>query len=91
MVEIEEGFYKMKDRLGTEKYDIMSIMVGTLFRDAVILMKKVGILEEFLEGKNELSRAIIDGILELEANQGNVQGADPSGIGDLFKEDEINE
>ena len=52
-------------------------------------MKKVGLLDEFLEGKNELSRAIIDGILELEANQGNVQGADPSGIGDLFKEEEL--
>ena len=89
MVEIGEGFYKMKERLWTEKHDIMTIMVGTLFRDVVSFMKKVGILEEFLEGKNELSRAIIDGILELEANQGNVQGADPSGIGDLFKEEEL--
>ena len=57
-------FDKMKKTLGEKKYDVLNIISGTLLSDAVIFMKKIGVLEEFLEDKNELSHMLIDSVLE---------------------------
>ena len=72
MPEINKEFYDMKDAIGTKNYDMMNIITGTLFNDAVKFMKKIGILEEFLVDKNEVSRCYIESILNMEdLNDGN--------------------
>ncbi len=59
-----KGFNKMRKTLGEKKCDALDIISAILFSDAVILMKKIGVLEEFLENKNEISRMVINSILE---------------------------
>jgi len=59
-----KGFDKMKEVLGKKRYDILNIISGTLLSDAVIFMKKIGVLEEFLEDKNEISHILINSVLE---------------------------
>jgi len=61
---LPEQFIRMKESLGDKRYDILSIISGTLLSDAIIFMKKIGILEEFQEDKNEISHMLIKGILE---------------------------
>ena len=55
---IDKEFAKMKEMLG-DKYDLLNIITGTLFSDAIVFMKKIGVLEEFLEDKNDISRILI--------------------------------
>ena len=57
-------FDKMKGTLGEKRYDTLNIISGTLLSDAVIFMKKIGVLEEFLENKNEISHMLINSVLE---------------------------
>ena len=57
-------FDKMKKTLGEKKYDVLNVISGTLLSDAVIFMKKIGVLEEFLEDKNEVSHMLINSVLE---------------------------
>lgn len=63
---MDQEFNKMKKILGKENYDILNILSGTLLSDAIFFMKKVGILEEFLEDKNEISRFFVSRILKIE-------------------------
>ena len=63
---IKKEFFEMKKNIGEKNYDLMNIITGTLFHDAVIFMKKVGILEEFLEDKNKASHIYIENILKME-------------------------
>ncbi len=58
-----KGFDKMKEVLGKNRYDTLNIISGTLLSDAVILMKKIGVLEEFLENKDEISHMLINSVL----------------------------
>lgn len=66
MPEIPKEFIHMKKTIGVKNYDIMNIITGTLLHDAVIFMKKVGILEEFLEDKNDAAHYYIESILNME-------------------------
>ncbi len=61
---LPKGFSKMRKTLGEKKCDALDIISALLFHDAVIFMKKIGVLEEFLENKNEISRMVINSILE---------------------------
>ena len=62
--ELPKDFNKMKDVLGDERYDILNIVTGTLLSDAVVFMKDLGVLDEFLENKNIVSHQMISSILE---------------------------
>ena len=59
-----KGFSKMRKILGEKRYDALNIISATLLSDAIVFMKKIGILEEFLEDKNEISHMLINSILE---------------------------
>ena len=61
---LPKEFVKMKETIGKKNYDTLNIISGTLLSDAVIFMKKIGVLEEFLENKNEISHMLINSILE---------------------------
>jgi len=61
---LHEHFVHMKESLGEKRYDTLNIISGTLLSDAIIFMKKIGILEEFQEDKNEISHMLINCILE---------------------------
>jgi len=66
---IKKGFYDMKETLGQSKYDILNIVTGTLFHDAVLFMNRLGVLEEFLEDKNEFSHNLVNSFLELKIDR----------------------
>jgi len=61
---LPEDFVHMKESLGEKRYDALNIVSGTLLSDAIIFMKKIGILEEFLKDKNVISHVLINSILE---------------------------
>lgn len=61
---IQKEFFEMKETLGKEKYDLLNIISGTLLSDAIVFMKKMGVLEEFLGDKNEISNLLITKILK---------------------------
>ena len=61
---LPEDFVHMKEGLGEKRYDALNIVSGTLLSDAIIFMKKIGILEEFLKDKNVISHVLINSILE---------------------------
>ncbi len=54
----------MKDMLGNKIYDSLNVITGTLLSDAVVFMKNLGVLNEFLENKNIISHQMINSILE---------------------------
>ncbi len=59
-----ENLKKMKEIIGSERYDTLNIITGTLLSDAILFMKKLGVLKEFLEDKNEISHVMINSIIE---------------------------
>ena len=61
---LPKEFVKMKETIGKKNYDTLNIISGTLLSDAVVFMKKMGVLEEFLMDKNEISHMLINSFLK---------------------------
>lgn len=65
----EKIFRKLEETktlIGEEGFNTLHIIGTTLLGQAVKFMQKVGILEEFLEDKNDLSRMLINSLLNYE-------------------------
>lgn len=60
---------KIKEIIGEEKIDYLHIMSATLLTQAIKFIHKLGLLEEFLQDKNESSNLLVKAMLAFEPGE----------------------
>ena len=57
---------EMRKEIGNVNCDVFGVISGALLYEAVCFIKKIGVLEEFLEDKDDVSRMYINAVLEIK-------------------------